>query len=137
MKQEQRVVNRKKMCIKEIKEMDKEITSEVVKLGVLALGVGVGFIGVMYFGSEILDIYNNEFNVLSNSIDMDKILTLIKVLVFGDISFINLLLFREKLGVISADIEYKKYYQRELDELCNKPKIKIRKRVDDKNENKK
>lgn len=138
MNQEQRVVNRKKMCIKEIKEMDKEITSETVKLGVLALGVGIGFIGVMYFGYEILDvlIFDNEFNLLSMGIDVDKIFMIIKLLISGDISFTNLLLFKEKLGVISADIEYKKYYQRELENLCTKSKIRVRKRVDDKNGNK-
>ena len=131
MKQEQRFENRKKMCIKEIKDMDKEITREVVKLGTLALGVGVGVLGVIYFGRETLEIFMvNDFeNILNTNFELYQIFNMIKLLFFGEIVLINFVLFKEKLGLISADIEYKRYYQMELENLC-KHKARVKKRIE-------
>ncbi len=120
---------RVRMCIKEIREIDNEITGEVLKFSLLVLSAGVGGLGVIYFGSQVIGILNISSMADLLKFEVSELFTTIKLFISGEMSLIGYVLAREKFSVISADIEYKNYFQRELNELCEKDKVRVRKKA--------
>ena len=125
-----------RMCIKEIKEMDKEITIETLQLGFLALSAGIGFLGGFHFGSQVIDIVSANELVDIFNFEVSELVSFIGFFSSCDIGLIGYVLAREKIGVLSASIEYKKYYQKVLNEVCEKHGVKTRRRVLVRHENK-